>query len=460
MRKSKQIFLNILTICLLNGAFWVCNSYPKQILTSSWIGSALNLLFFIAYFFVLIIIFCKNKSIFSKNIFDVTQSFGKRFHLKKLFILVAIQLLFLMVPISTFGAWGFIIADASILLNWVLIYIILHSKGEGICVKKNLFLVFIILLALILSVCLAGDIGIITKYLHLSDKYEITSSYAWNLKQNLNFIHSHISMILDCSIGVILIIFHTLGTKSDEEASESNTHNSTPAFLLRIFILLISSSLLLGVRMIIYPVSYLISGEIYTIGQSSDYCENEFHETTETTTLYRMNNLRSLQVEYQSTETEIYYYKTKTADFSCYDLNPAYTFTISNDQIHINSNSVFQEYTIDGNAVLVYHNSAVCFVENDIPRTVLFEEITGCEENKLVIEVCKKLMTEGNLIVFEYCCDYLLKYDSAFIEPYINRYANGDFTQIENAVLDQLCYRDEYIVALAQSYLRERSNGT
>ncbi|WP_295026055.1 hypothetical protein, partial [Ruminococcus sp.] len=61
------------------------------------------------------------------------------------------------------------------------------------------------------------------------------------------------------------------------------------------------------------------------------------------------------------------------------------------------------------------------------------------------------MITCGYWDYFEYGCDYLKKYDSDFINPYIERYANGDFTENENKVNQEI--NTDYMINFAQKML-------
>lgn len=62
------------------------------------------------------------------------------------------------------------------------------------------------------------------------------------------------------------------------------------------------------------------------------------------------------------------------------------------------------------------------------------------------------MITCGYWDYFEYGCDYLKKYDSDFINPYIERYANGDFTENENKVNQEI--NTDYMINFAQKCLK------
>ena len=70
-----------------------------------------------------------------------------------------------------------------------------------------------------------------------------------------------------------------------------------------------------------------------------------------------------------------------------------------------------------------------------------------------VVEVCKQELRNGNIYIFEYCCDYLLKYDEEFIQTYIERYAEGDFSALEERWMARNYYKSEFVTDIAKSKL-------
>ena len=64
-----------------------------------------------------------------------------------------------------------------------------------------------------------------------------------------------------------------------------------------------------------------------------------------------------------------------------------------------------------------------------------------------------KLLSDGNIFAFEYVCDYLLASDPLFIQPYIERYAEGHFTEMEKEWMEKNFYKSEYVVNIAKSFV-------
>jgi len=105
---------------------------------------------------------------------------------------------------------------------------------------------------------------------------------------------------------------------------------------------------------------------------------------------------------------------------------------------------------INGEPVMLYKNCAVCYEENGTLTVIRAEDIKNCEENEILIAFCKKLLKDEHIVFFEYSAEYLYRYEKEFTEPYLNRYANGEFTDGEREKLDAACYREDHMINLAR----------
>ena len=96
-------------------------------------------------------------------------------------------------------------------------------------------------------------------------------------------------------------------------------------------------------------------------------------------------------------------------------------------------------------------NLGLFFFDDDTRYAINIEDINKQKENKVLTAMLETLIADGEWDYFEYGCDYLKKYDSDFINPYIERYANGDFTENENKVNQEI--NKEYMMNFAQKML-------
>ena len=91
----------------------------------------------------------------------------------------------------------------------------------------------------------------------------------------------------------------------------------------------------------------------------------------------------------------------------------------------------------------------ISFSEHEGKKTFKFEDINTLQESDIITSMCKQLLTDGNVFVFEYAYEYLNTYEPEFIAPFIERYSQGNFTSTESKWMAEAHYRDNYIVDIA-----------
>ena len=96
-------------------------------------------------------------------------------------------------------------------------------------------------------------------------------------------------------------------------------------------------------------------------------------------------------------------------------------------------------------------NFGLFFFDGDQRYAIKTEDIKSQSENKVLTAMLETLISDGEWNYFEYGCDYLEKYDSDFIKPYIERYANGNFT--EDEINENREINTEYMTNFAQKML-------
>ena len=106
---------------------------------------------------------------------------------------------------------------------------------------------------------------------------------------------------------------------------------------------------------------------------------------------------------------------------------------------------------IQDQEVVFFSNQYIAYAKNDTPYVIAFDDIKNQNENEVITNFLEYMITCGYWDYFEYGCDYLKKYDSDFINPYIERYANGNFT--EDEINENREINTEYMTNFAQKML-------
>ena len=181
--------------------------------------------------------------------------------------------------------------------------------------------------------------------------------------------------------------------------------------------------------------------------------ENRYYEgsesvdlVTDTFTAYRTVGRSDGVICYRKTETKIYDGDRLITQFDWISLEGDYT--INGNQMSIRDR--YEEITVDGKNVRVIEGRVIYFYENGTHNVVKLDQLAEYEKNDTVVSLCEQMLRDGNVSVFEYACEYLMKYDESFIAPYIERYANGEFNENELKWMSDSYYRAEYVTDIAR----------
>ncbi len=456
---------NILTLMLLNVTFWECSSYPRHILDFINIGGRLtpdevlaflvNFLYHTIYFFCLIVFFTRGKSVFSSGIVKKGGPWYKRFPFGRLLGVLALQMVFDCIA----GYWGdylpLISQDVCTVLWWGLAYGILVGKGNSFFKNKKLLLaagaVFAVLLGVkagisaeILDVCQAAEL-----------KWELNSPYLRQFGLNAVFMQSILDLLFDTLLGGVLLFAHgrCLPNSTDKADEYKNTASYTRVrertiTVIRFIALCFVAMAMCFCKLLICPDDYLRIVEVGAGSHTRYTMDGSFYEGNDLQwTAYRMDGRHSKTKVLDVRFADLHRDQKKVASLHWWESDPMfqkYPPVFPDDMT---------EYTVGNTTAYVYYSASVSFMEDGKPRTVRFRDLHRCEENPVLIGVFEWMISEGNVIAFEYGCDYLYRYDREFMEPYIRRYAEEEFTPAEKEMMEKAYYRSDYIAGIAEKFL-------
>lgn len=165
--------------------------------------------------------------------------------------------------------------------------------------------------------------------------------------------------------------------------------------------------------------------------------------------IYRKINFSKVMLSYEKTDVEIKYqhdYLQKFVLNNYFDDEYPYA-----DKNKISRKSSGASVDIGEQEVVFYSNQYIAFAKNDIPYVIAFDDIKSHEENAVLTSFLEYMVSCGYWNYFEYGCDYLLKYEPNFIKPYIERYANNNFTDDELVINNDI--KTEYMVNFSKQYV-------
>lgn len=168
--------------------------------------------------------------------------------------------------------------------------------------------------------------------------------------------------------------------------------------------------------------------------------------------VYRVKDTSSQILSYENTDVKIKYHDEELLNFT---LNNYFDYEyVNKEQNNIKASNSGASIKMQDQEVVFFSNQYIAYAKDDTPFVAAFEDIKNQSENEVITEFLEYMITCGYWDYFEYGCDYLKKYDSEFINPYIERYANGDFTEDEIKVNKEI--NTQYMINFVKKMQEER----
>lgn len=440
MTKTQNTVINVITILLLNVVFWVCNDYPRHLLEFGELTSGLsifvNLLYFTFFYYFVILAFNQNETLFSNRFWDEKTA------IKFLPLLLIIQLVFdgANIALDNAGAkLNFIGTGVLTVVQWIVIYFILTIGNENIFKNRKALLITAVSLAIVISLSVFFDFVIFKEYIGALMKYEPQSPILKAIKTNAQFFDSIKLLVLDSVTAILLFVMHS---KSVSTTNEEDGCSFSVCFA-RVFVLVIGVLIAGVLKSHFLPFGAIIGSHTHNGSRPNEEHLDEFARELHDFTLYR----------FRGEQTPCYSKHTVSLSKGDGELLSLKMPVKENLYIHVIGDNTFEKFIVKDTPAYIYNNLAICYYEGEeeIPQVVDLNDLNNYLCNDTVVEVCKQELRNGNIYIFEYCCDYLLKYDEEFIQAYIERYAEGDFSALEERWMTKNHYKNEFVTNFAKS---------
>ena len=450
--KSLRITYNTIVILLLNIVYYICNYYPKHIIEfSSWkslFGVFFNVIFYILFFSILILVFKKDKTVFSSNLFNPFLSLKERFEIKLLLKLLSIQIAIDLVYIFSslyLTKYSGFVASLLTLNGWFAFYFVTTNNKHNLFKSKKHFILTLTFCSIFFAISIVFDYKILDVFNSYTARYQINSSVLQNAITNLDYFLNLKNFLLDTTIGIVLVILHFVSANTEivKEDEEKPFARNFVVFSIRVTFLIILSLFLMAARTLIFPYSTLKETEILANTTEHYVTDDSFYASSKCFKISRTNGYNNEKTTFQKTTIKIYCNKAQLSHISIDGFHKIYDHSISGNQMTMTNK--FNEYEINGQSVFVLEDLAICYHENAIPKVVEFNEIDTQEESVILTATIKKLVSDGNVLLFVNSYEYLKKYDIEFANSIAERYINADFTDNENMYIDKIGYRAEYL---------------
>lgn len=297
---------------------------------------------------------------------------------------------------------------------------------------------------------------LIVKYIALNSygvKYtEASPLYSYN-SMNFMFETQIIRLIFGCiSEAALLYLFGVIYSEKDFTGTEKARKRA--ASVARIMVSIGAVFVVLLVKIFINKTGML---SLIDSEKSYGYVGNASttYNNSTSTKVYRFKSKDEMALCYEKTNVEITRQKNVLLSFDINTfcdhktLNDYWSYkTDANSKNNISQAGAGNSIMIDNTEVIFYSNQYIAFVEDSEAKVIAFDEISNTDKSEALTKLLEKMIDYGYWDFFEYGRDYLLKYDSDFIEPYISRYSEGNFTENEKDINKDI--RMSYIAELSK----------
>lgn len=444
--------INGLTLILLNFAYFSCNFYPKHLLefnnSLSILAILLNVIFYLIFAFFLILVFNKNKNPFSDNIFTPIQTIWQNIQIKKIVLIFVSKIFFDLLKYLASGVLDkniLYFIDFSTIALWIIFYNVCVTKNCNIFLKKPLVTLIVILLTF--SITMFCNSTIIREYNFLSEKYSALSEYLVINTKNLDFIFQLKNFALDTLLGLILITIHSLLNKTIIVKDRLSSVKQ----IIRIFILIACFCVMVSIKTLIFPYACIYGFRTLTTENSPKVETNSFYVDTKIRLISRIGTSRSEEIVFSKTQDEIFYNGNLILTYTSNDNKKSDSYIINGNQMTIEDQ--FEKINYSNIAFYVYKNQVICFLDDNKPTAIPFNYTEKFSYNENLLLIYKALFENCNWNFFEQGTEYLLKYDKAFIAPYLERFSLGEFSERELEMLNKLFVNKYYIQRVSKDLI-------
>ncbi len=454
MRK-KNLILSILTLLLANIVYFIWMPYPKSFLKTAGSSTFLfdfitNLIFFAAFAVILLVsvnAVTSPGSILTKSKIPAAIA-----------ICIAVQLGFdflKFVAERLLRWWAPISNDFFTVLELLVLALIVIKLLKVNSINwKRFYAVFLPTVAIILAVFFVLDVQDILHVQHASEKYvfdlfdtELTDE-ANAIAANTQFLYEIRNAILDfltCAAIMIALYFSAVSRNIEDN---EEYHTKEAHFVTRIAAILLLSFTVCGAKVLLIPYNAMNRMQFPSLSARGE----GFNITQKETIVWRTNNSFNSKKKI----CHIMYCKLKYQDDYLYsfridgEYSPRKTYMEGNQIVLYEDR---ERTEVNGTEVIICYDKAFAYLKDGKPYVVTTESISEKEYDAILLGACERMLEEGRFEFFEYICEYIQKYDSVFIEPYLARYCIGDFSSTELQKMSNI--DPDYITKCAKRFAHQ-----
>lgn len=302
---------------------------------------------------------------------------------------------------------------------------------------------------LVLFGCLAFDTVDFFRRQELIEKY-VSGSYPLDSALlNMDYRWEVRNMLLDFSCGIFSFLYFMLsgqkaGSKPEEKYGEGTRT------VLRMLLMSGAFFLVFLVKAIILPNNAILPTYMGHYGTVLEYkLPEEVYDISysDVFTISRADAYGGEVPVYCTSKITVWY---NGEDFFSFKTDGYYTGGGGPVTDEILSNC-WQEVQLGSVKAAIFAGREIAWVSGSEKVHIQIDKIPDADENAVLTALCLDRVSNGDWRFFEHGLEYLLKYEPDFIMPYIQRYADGKFTDRELKYSRN--YNPNYIQELAMAAL-------
>ncbi len=342
--------------------------------------------------------------------------------------------------------------DAIIVCFWILAYLVVAYDNRLRIYRKRARLACAVGTVILLAACAIGNGTIPLQYTKALQKFTADSPYLDALLKNSEFFLSVKSLSAEILIGILFLSAHVSSLSADafttEEYKSRYICKSIVQALLIFNVTLLICLLLPSGKMIFLQSASQSGGTAYSPQSHMDTWNDGVNIYSDRTELDFSNVLyqtRRMQLSKPSIRSETFRLTGAEQDIIYTNGANLYAMPANYPEPHC------VKFTVGEDSTYVYGHYAIAYYEQDQPHIVRIENLNNHEYSEVLSGVLRELLADGNLFALEYGGEYLLRYHTDFVMPYIERYKNASFTETENQWMAESFYKESYIINFAAS---------
>ena len=444
MSKIRSVIENIIFAISLQILLFLCGYYHCSGAVSVW--SIIYEIFLFALLALLCVLhFSANRTPFGKILTKKSESVQPMRRTQIRFLLILLLEIFFEILMqfcrSMPSVWTYAASVMMCLIGPCVLYALAVRKEFAIWQNRACFTKMISMFALIGAIGLGYGAHLWKQYESLSLQYTENSAYLLRSLENLRFINGVTLFLIETLALLLLIGFHAV---ADPRQIRQEKGTGFSAFI-RCDLLIAAAVCLCAVNMGIAPQNVLVMSEAQTSKQIHHEVGSGWNISSQTWVAQQgLGDLDADSAYYCRRTVQLQKGNAASTTFELNGAEPQYFMLEDGEHTELEV-----QLSVGDSQVYLYGYYAIGIFENGNYKLYKTEDLDMSTPNPILTSVLVELIEQGNLYAFAAGSEYLMNHAPSAIQPYLERYAAGNFNAKEQTWLDKAAWREEYILRIA-----------